>query len=362
MNAKKIMLAVMSVLLVTVIVMTGVLISRVSQLFQGITGPDTLGGTTQVPQGNSTGKPSGTVTTPQPSETVTTPSTQPSEPTEPPTTLPTEPSHEHTFVLQETIDATCENLGYDILICTECQRQDIQNFIDPLGHNYGPGHTVDPTCTEYGCTRYTCSRCGDVDERSIRDALGHDHQLTASVAATCELDGYDEYVCTRCGDLLIENLVPATGHTDEIIGEVIDPTCTTDGFMLLHCLVCDSYRDQVTPAAGHLFSEWVFAEGTFSRMCETCATVETVLTGELTITGIQTTDGENGQLLQISVGTGSTPDILLFIICDYQNNGTLEYSLTADRGLVVTYIDGSGAQIEVTRYFDDLSPVVIALG
>lgn len=362
MNAKKIMLAVMSVLLVAVIVMTGILISRVSQLFQSFAGPGTPGNpTTQQPAGSSsaTTTPPPSTTAPRPSESVPPPTTQP---TVPPTTQPTEPGHEHTYVLEETVAATCDNLGYDIMVCTGCQRQDIQNFVEPFGHNYGAGQTIAPTCTEYGCTRYICSRCGDVDERSIRDALGHDHQLTVSVPVSCEQDGYDEYQCTRCGDTVIENQVPATGHTEELMGEILEPTCTADGYMQLHCTVCDSYRDQILPATGHEFDEWIFVDDSLVRTCGTCGETETVLTADTKITNIQSTEGENGRLLQISVGTDAAPNILLFIVCDYLNNGTLEYSLTADRGLVVTYIDGSGALIELIRYYDEPDPIVIPMG
>lgn len=351
MDAKKVMLAVMSALLIVVIVMTGILISRVSQMFQGVTGPNTVGGNNST---TNSVKPSesGKETDPQPSQTET-------QPTPPETTIPTEPGHIHEYVLQETVPSTCENMGYDILICTACGRETIENFVDAYGHSFGPGETKDPTCTEYGCTRAYCYRCGETVERNFKDELGHDYQLLESVIPDCETTGYDKSECTRCGEILIENEVPAPGHTDEVIGEVITPTCTTEGFMQLHCTVCDSYRDQIIPASGHTYDDWSFSDTGMARFCMTCAEVDVILLEDLRITDVQSTEGENGHLIQISVGVDSIPDLLQFVICDYLNNGTLTYALVPSQGLVVNYTDAAGTRIELVRHFNEASTIVI---
>lgn len=354
MDAKKVMLAVMSVLLVVVIVMTGILISRVSQLFQGVTGPSTVGGNQNATTGAKPSEP-GKETQPQPSQTVTPPTTLPIPPE---TTLPTEPGHVHDYVLQETVPAGCENMGYDILVCG-CGRETIENFVDAYGHNLGPGETKDPTCTEYGCTRATCYTCGQTVERNYRDELGHDYQLLESVTADCETAGYDKSQCARCGEILMENEVPAFGHTDEIIGEVITPTCTTEGFMQLHCTVCDSYRVQIIPVSGHTYDEWSFSDTGMARICMTCGEVEVIQLADLTITDVQSTEGESGCVLEISVGTGSNPDLLQFMVCDYLNNGTLTYALLSGQGLEVTYTDATGTQIQLLRRFNEASTIVI---
>ena len=58
-------------------------------------------------------------------------------PTLPPETYPTEPEHEHAFTIkQKTVEPTCINMGYTIYKC-ECGNSDIDDFVDPVGHEYG---------------------------------------------------------------------------------------------------------------------------------------------------------------------------------------------------------------------------------
>ncbi len=360
MNTKKVMLAVMCMLLAVVVVMACIFASRVSLLLQSLGGMSSLGGS----QKPATGKPSGTgqQQNSQPSHGQSTdpqhtdpPGTQLS--TQPPTAAPTEP--DHTYVLQETMSATCDTLGYDILVCTKCGRQDIRNFVDPYGHNFGPGVTHAPTCTRYGYTRATCYRCGEVDEYDFYDPLGHEYEHTESSVATCETDGYDKSVCARCGDEQLENVVPALGHNDMILGDIHPASCTQDGSMQVQCTVCGSVREKIIPAAGHTYEQWALAGDTMTRVCEVCQTVQTVSISQLQITGVEVTAGEEGRMVVVAVGTETQPNLLLFTIYDRLNNESLDYVLTPDRGLVVTYVDEKGVLTEVVRYFDDPSLIIV---
>lgn len=356
MNPKKIMLIVLSVLLVVIVVMTGILISRIGTLFSGTGGSSTVSGGI-----SSSGNPSETSASPASSGDSTAPSGTDSQPTDPatvpPTTEPTEPDHQHEYVVSDHISASCENYGYDILVCSICNRQEIDNFVDPYGHNYSVGQTTSPTCTEGGYTRYTCSRCGQTEDRNLKDALGHELVLLEAVTADCEHDGYELYECARCGETLLENEVAAFGHTDEIIGSTLAPTCTTDGFQLLHCTVCDSYRDHVIPASGHQFDEWYKDGGCLTRECIICGETETQL---LQITGAQTADAVNGGVVWlISVGYEEYPNMLLYTVCDYLDNGTLAYEWSEDNCLTVTWTDADGLEQSCTRVMGDLEPILI---
>ncbi len=358
MNAKKVMLVAMCVLLVTVIVMTVVLIGRVSQLFGSMGGGNSLSGSETTGTSDLV---TPVETTPQ-STTGTSPETTITQPATPPATEETEPGHVHEYVLEETVAATCENLGYDIMICTGCGRQDIQNFVDAYGHNLGPSRTVDPTCTQIGYTRATCYRCGEAVDTNIKSALGHDYQLVESVTVSCEVAGYDKSQCTRCGDVLVENEVPAPGHTEEVLGDVITPTCTTDGYILLHCTVCDSLREQIMAASGHDYDDWILGDGCVTRLCLVCQEEEVILLSQLTITNVQSTTLEGALQLQIIVGVDTAPEIFRFTVFDYLNNGTLSYALSADWGLVLTYLDSSGTPVEIVSSFGDPSAIVIPAG
>ncbi len=404
MNIKRIMLAVMCVLLATVVVMTGILVSRVAPLLQGLGGLDSLmnGGNSTAA---STTKPAESTppTQTEPSQPPTTQPTQPptTQPTQPPTTQPPEPTeteHTHEYAVESHVEATCENLGYDLMVCTGCGRQDIQNFVDPVGHDYGPGQTIAPTCTEYGCTRSVCSRCGGVRERNKQEALGHDHQLTETVAPTCEEVGYEKHTCSRCPDVVNKNEVPAlghndvqvgilteatcttdgvaqmectgcqrkteqpipaTGHTDEQVGILTEATCTTDGVAQMQCSACQQQSEQVIPATGHTYGEWVFSESGMSRICGTCSAEETVAFADLTITKVESQELENGRELLIFVGTDTAPELIQYKICDFLNNGSLSYDVAADRGLVVTYEVTNGNQIELVRNFNEPGTIEI---
>lgn len=357
MTTKRVMFAVMCVLLVVVIVMTGIVISQISQLFQSVVAPKPSTGTTSVPAGSSAST-SPTVPTSKPTEPSTVPTTQP------PTTVPTEPAHVHDFVLTESTEPTCETYGYNIYTCSICGRQDIpyEEQRDPYGHNFGAGEVIEPTCTDSGCTRYTCGRCGMTEERNPKDALGHNLEFAETVPGTCEETGYDLHRCSRCSLEERGNEVPAIGHSFEPTGEPTAPTCTEDGHVPQQCTVCGLEQEEVIPATGHAFSDWAAADdGSLSRSCGNCGLVETSY--QLRITNEQISVSENdGKMYIIYVGTDSEPEIYHCIIYDHLNNGTLRYALDPVRGLVVTYTDGTGETVEIVQDFFDNQDITIPAG
>ncbi len=350
MNTKKILLIVLCVLLVVVLIMGGIFAGRVGVLLQSLRGFGSGGGS-----GKTTEKPAQTQQSdPKPSDpNSTTPDvTQPSQPT----------GSEHHYELLETTPATCDTLGYDIMVCTDCGKQDIQNFVEPLGHDFGPGEIRDPTCTRYGYTKATCYRCGEVEEFDFYDPLGHDYQLLESVEPSCEVTGGDKYECTRCGHELIENEVPAPGHTDEVIAVLSQPSCSTDGVIQVQCAICGSIREIVTPATGHEYGPWTEEADRLTRTCLHCDTTNVAHKSDLIVTAADILPGETGQTVTVTVGTAAEPDIFQFVIEDYLNNGSLSYAMTADRGFVVTWLDGAGMQQEVVCGFFDADKVIIAEG
>lgn len=206
-NPKQIMLIVMSVLLVTVIILTCVVISKISNLFQSTEDP----GSTTAPSG---------VTEPS-----TDPTDAPTDPTTEPTTGPTVPPHDHTFVKTETVKPTCSAMGYTLYTCSQCGFQNMADFMDPKGHEFGEPEIVELTCEQDGYTLLTCLRCGATEKDNEEQAPGHDYQFVETLEGTCTVDGGDKFVCTRCNGVKMENLIPAPGHNFSGWGPVSnDPT------------------------------------------------------------------------------------------------------------------------------------------
>lgn len=356
MTAKKVMLAILCVLLATVLIMTGILIGRVGELAAGLMGPNT-----------STTAPSSSADTTSP-EPTTQPTTQPTAlpttaPTAPPTTEPTDPDHEHEYELTEKVEATCENYGYSIYTCIGCGKQDIplDEQVMPFGHNYGAGKVIDATCTASGCTRYTCSRCGDVDERNYQSALGHDLCYIQTVAPTCEAGGYDLWQCSRCTESELRNETAMLGHVMEVVGEETLPTCTEDGFAQYQCVQCLMTEDVVIPATGHVYSEWIQNDdGSISRYCLHCDATQS--SAEFVWRKQESIDDNAVKTYIVYVGTADAPELMCFTIYDYLNQVPLGIGVDPYLGLVVTYTDGTGAEVTVYQRFFDTTPIVIAAG
>lgn len=351
MTAKRILFSVLCVLLTVVIIMTGVIIGKVSQLVSSLAGPDET-------------KPVASTTSPQPSTTLPA-DTEPTPPTVPDTTtLPTEPGHVHDYVLTETVEATCENYGYAIYTCSGCGKQDIpyEEQVKPYGHNYGAGEVIDATCTADGGTCYTCSRCGKTEMRNVQTATGHSLEYVLSVTASCESAGFDLYRCTVCGEEIVMNEVEQGAHDYQVISRV-EPTCRSGGYEMVRCSICgDEIRTEL-PSSGHAYSEWTLCDDdSLSRSCAVCGASQSTL--DLVITRTQVSvSGINGEHLKVYViylGTAADPELFCFTVYDTLDNGTLAYECSGTQGLLLHYTNANGEQITKQAYFSVTSPIVIA--
>ena len=121
--AKRIAFSILCTLLVLVVILTGIVIRRVSRIMFSALPTDTspaVGGPVLSP---------------------TSPSSPNGEGTE-----PTQPGHTHEFVLTNTIAATCEGYGWSIYTCSTCGYVNMpeEERKAPLGHNYNEGEVVPP--------------------------------------------------------------------------------------------------------------------------------------------------------------------------------------------------------------------------
>lgn len=221
-----------------------------------------------------------------------------------------------------TTDATCTEDGYVTHTCTRCKTFYKEEGAEKLGHlEVIDAEAVDATCIEAGSTESShCERCGEIlSEAEPVEALGHDYESVVS-EPTCEEAGYTTHTCTRCEDVYTDNEVEALGHefgqwelieipTEEKDGlerrdcvrcdayetqiveyvphsyvtEVIDPTCTSQGYTVYTCTECGfSYEDDYTEMIDHDYDEWFVeiepthnTEGVERRNCKHCEAYET---------------------------------------------------------------------------------------
>lgn len=148
---------------------------------------------------------------------------------------------------------TCENYGFTVYQCMDCNLIAIRDFVSALGHSFAEeGEEQAATCTEpgkiiYHCTNLTASGepCSEVKEEIISDPLGHDinqdyYLKDGYSRPTCEESGRG--YCNRCHDVIL----PPVGHNyeeayDETHQKVL-ATCKDDGVEWNKCTNCDSWE------------------------------------------------------------------------------------------------------------------------
>ncbi|MBQ7956782.1 MAG: hypothetical protein IJ279_01985 [Clostridia bacterium] len=183
-------------------------------------------------------------------------------------------------VIENSESADCENSGsYDeVVYCTVCDKELSRNAVtvDSLGHDYSAEVTA-PDCENKGFTTYTCETCGDSYVDDYTDALGHTEKTTV-VDADCENAGSETTVCTVCGKTLKVETIPALGHT-EVIDNAVDADCENTGLTEgKHCSVCNKVltAQEEVPALGHTSGEKVI-ENSESADCENSGSYDEVV-------------------------------------------------------------------------------------
>lgn len=197
----------------------------------------------------------------------------------------------HDYIVT-TIAATTESEGYDLHTCQRCGESYTDNFTAKL-----PAETVPPitehihdydscttlaTCTTDGYTIYTCKTCSDSYTGDITSAIGHiwgDWVRTKEPSITEYGEEIRSCTCGETESREVEKL--AESHTHSYTEDVINPTCTTGGYITFTCACGDSYTGSETDAAGHSWGDWEItveatteSEGTKVRTCSICGETE----------------------------------------------------------------------------------------
>lgn len=225
-------------------------------------------------------------------------------------------TYAHDYSRIETVKPTCTSEGYDLYRCSQCGDEYQDNFtemidhdfewivdfdkkdcsihgyykckdcdyIDPSDHTYTYEHCFDtgykvlePTCTEGGYTYLECSNCGYQSKSDFTAPLGHDYEfICENIYCNGNAEGY--FKCNRCSDIILG--VTKTGYeptdhhyitVDDV--EVVDATCTTEGYHKGKCQYCGEEvidEGSIAQALGHEFINVYDSSCEYHKECSRC--------------------------------------------------------------------------------------------
>ena len=238
---------------------------------------------------------------------------------------------DHDYQLRESYAPTCDKVGYDVYVCTQCGTTETRETAPSLGHDFSTEFTVDidstctmtgikskhckrtgcketidetviplkdhawqsevtvtkvPTCTAEGESVILCKDCKIVKPESnkVIAPLGHnasEQEFTVDVEATCVSFGKQSKHCTRCNYIEQATQIPMSEH-DYYVAEESTATCNKPGIAIYVCRMCkDSYTVENSPALGHDFEYIIIETPTCTREgyeygdCTRCDATET---------------------------------------------------------------------------------------
>lgn len=188
-------------------------------------------------------------------------------------------THTHSYMVS-ILEPSCNAGGYTEYTC-ECGDQYRAEETAALEHSWGPWITQKPATTqEEGLQQRTCVNCQATEEKPTdKLAENHIHSYIAQVIEpTCTAEGYTVHACD-CGSSYTSDPVAAKAHS--YTAQAIEPTCETQGYTVHKCTCGKTYTDSVTQATGHTWGDWKTvreatetAEGQRERTCSACSKTE----------------------------------------------------------------------------------------
>lgn len=173
-------------------------------------------------------------------------------------------------------EATCEEDGSQTRSCAVCGKILETQEIAALGHTMGNWVTVrEAACEATGLRSRTCTICGITQTQEMA-ALGHQtDKWTVTKEADCTDSGNESLICTVCGKVLETKEIAATGH-DMRWTTTKQPTCTEKGIESGSCSDCGATETREIAATGHQMGAWTVtpatctATGSRVRSCAIC--------------------------------------------------------------------------------------------
>ncbi len=184
-------------------------------------------------------------------------------------------AHTHSYTVSIVAPA-CGVGGYTEYAC-ECGEKYRAEETAALAHHWSFWEVVKPATTrEEGVQKRSCANCQATEEKKT-DKIREDHTHSDTpqvVEPTCTTEGYTVYTCD-CGHTYKSNPVPAKQHS--YTAQVVNPTCETQGYTVHKCSCGKTYTDSATRPSGHTWGSWntvkeatQTADGLKERTCSAC--------------------------------------------------------------------------------------------
>lgn len=90
----------------------------------------------------------------------------------------------------------------------------------------------------------------------VQISCTHNDMVTNVVDPTCTKKGYTIYTCNECGYTYKADYTNALGHSNEVISTT-DATCTSTGSIEYKCKVCGYKHTKITPTTSHTYEETI---------------------------------------------------------------------------------------------------------
>ena len=174
----------------------------------------------------------------------------------------------HSWVVLETVEASCEVGGYTLYECRCCGVGKTDDVVEPLCHNWVAVETIEPNCDFKGYTLYKCSRCGASKTDDVVEPLPHSWVVVETVKPNCYSNGYTLYRCSRCGLMKQDDVVESLLHSWVVL-ETAEASCEVGGYTLYECSYCRKRYIEYRMGEGPLGHEYV------NGVCARCGKYET---------------------------------------------------------------------------------------
>lgn len=178
----------------------------------------------------------------------------------------------HKEGVSTTVAPTCEEQGYVLWECSDCDYSYQTDFTPPTGHHINE-QIIAPTCEKQGYTLCACA-CGYSYQTKFTEPLNHTYEETL-VPPSCENEGYRLHTCQACEQSYKTEIISATDHS--LIATQHAATCTEEGFTKYTCEHCNLFfLADITAPLGHDFQTTYCSHpsltehGKITERCQVC--------------------------------------------------------------------------------------------
>lgn len=223
----------------------------------------------------------------------------------------------HDYVGKITRTATCKRTGVKTFTCKKCGDSYTES-IARRSHTYRSYRVLRAGCTSTGCYWKICSGCSH-SYWQMTKATGHTYSEKVIKKATCKTTGTKRLTCVYCGRSKTAT-IPVSRHTYK--QSVEQPTCTSSGFTVYRCSVCNyQFTSNKRSALGHVYNETIIREPTRCRTGEKCLTCERC--GDTYFEEIEVENKHSYVLASISDST-CKEDGIKYYACEFCGDGYTE--------------------------------------